>query len=60
MTIDLLTPAEVAALHRVKVTTVRRWADAGKVEVVRTLGGHRRFPAAQFAELIQPWTETQP
>lgn len=39
----LLTPAEVAALFRVNAKTVTRWARAGKIATVRTLGGHRRF-----------------
>jgi excisionase family DNA binding protein len=39
----LLTPAEVAALFRVNAKTVTRWARAGKITAVRTLGGHRRF-----------------
>lgn len=42
---DLMTPGEVAALFRVTPKTVTRWAEAGKLPVVRTLGGHRRFPA---------------
>ena len=41
----LLTPGEVAAMFRVTPKTVTRWAEAGKLPVVRTLGGHRRFPA---------------
>ena len=40
---DLLTPGEVAALFRVNPKTVTRWARAGKISTVRTLGGHRRF-----------------
>lgn len=40
---DLLTPTEVAALFRVNAKTVTRWAQAGKLSAVRTLGGHRRF-----------------
>ncbi|MCA1844337.1 MAG: BldC family transcriptional regulator [Actinobacteria bacterium] len=39
----LLTPAEVAAVFRVSAKTVTRWARAGKISTVRTLGGHRRF-----------------
>ncbi|HEV3364286.1 MAG TPA: BldC family transcriptional regulator [Acidimicrobiia bacterium] len=39
----LFTPAEVAALFRVNTKTVTRWARAGKLSAVRTLGGHRRF-----------------
>lgn len=44
----LLTPAEVAALFRVNPKTVTRWARAGKITAVRTLGGHRRFHAAEI------------
>lgn len=44
---DLLTPAEVARLFRVDPKTVTRWAQAGKLPSVRTLGGHRRFPRAE-------------
>ncbi len=39
----LLTPGEVALLFRVTPKTVTRWAEAGKLAAVRTLGGHRRF-----------------
>lgn len=44
----LLTPAEVAALFRVDTKTVARWADAGKISQVKTLGGHRRFRVAEI------------
>ena len=37
---DLLTPSEVAALFRVNPKTVTRWARAGKISAIRTLGGH--------------------
>ncbi|HYH52025.1 MAG TPA: BldC family transcriptional regulator [Acidimicrobiia bacterium] len=40
---ELLTPAEVAEIFRVNAKTVSRWAQSGKLSVVRTLGGHRRF-----------------
>ena len=39
----LLKPNEVASAFRVDPKTVTRWAQAGKLEAVRTLGGHRRF-----------------
>lgn len=41
----MLTPGQVAALFRVTPKTITRWAEAGKLPVIRTLGGHRRFPA---------------
>jgi len=34
---------EASALLGVSLSTMRRWADAGKVPVYRTIGGHRRF-----------------
>lgn len=39
----LLTPGEVAALFRVDPKTVTRWAKSGRINAVRTLGGHRRY-----------------
>lgn len=49
---DLLTPAEVAALFRVDPKTVTRWAVAGKLTSFRTLGGHRRYRAAEVYALL--------
>jgi excisionase family DNA binding protein len=48
----LLTPAEVAAMFRVDAKTVVRWAKAGKLETLRTLGGHRRFYESQVRALL--------
>lgn len=48
----LLTPAEVAALFRVDPKTVTRWANAGKLSAVRTLGGHRRFYEGEVRSLL--------
>lgn len=39
----LMTPAEVAEAFRVEPKTVTRWAKAGKLTSIRTLGGHRRY-----------------
>ena len=35
----------------VSASTVRRWADTGRIAVVRTSGGHRRFPVAELRRL---------
>lgn len=48
----LLTPGEVAKLFRVDPKTVTRWAKAGKITSVRTLGGHRRFREAEVHALL--------
>jgi len=47
-----MTPAEVAALFRVDPKTVTRWADAGKLTAVRTLGGHRRYRQDEVQNLL--------
>jgi excisionase family DNA binding protein len=49
----LLTPAEVAALFRVDPKTVTRWAKAGKLTSIRTLGGHRRYKESEVKALIK-------
>ncbi len=48
----LLTPAEVAALFRVNPKTVTRWARAGKITAIRTLGGHRRFRRSEIERCL--------
>lgn len=49
---ELLTPSEVAKLFRVDPKTVTRWAKAGKLSSIRTLGGHRRYRAAEVHALL--------
>ena len=48
----LLTPSEVATLFRVDPKTVTRWAKAGKLTSIRTLGGHRRYHEVEVRELL--------
>ena len=52
----LLTPAEVAAMFRVDPKAVTRWAKAGKLSSIRTLGGHRRYREAEIKGLLQEST----
>lgn len=47
----LLTPAEVASMFRVDPKTVTRWAKAGKLNAIRTLGGHRRYRESEVLAL---------
>lgn len=49
----LLTPAEVAAMFRVDPKTVTRWAKAGKLSSIRTLGGHRRYRESEIQALLR-------
>ena len=49
---SLLTPAEVATMFRVDPKTVTRWAKAGKLTSIRTLGGHRRYRESEVRALL--------
>ena len=56
-----LRAAEVAAILQVSPKTVSRWAKEGKLPFLKTLGGHRRYPAAEIRQLadelqVQPTT----
>jgi excisionase family DNA binding protein len=55
---NLLKPAEVAALFRVDPKTVTRWAKAGKIGSIRTLGGHRRFRASEIRKFLEQVDES--
>lgn len=48
----LLKPGEVAELMRVDPKTVTRWAKAGRMESVRTPGGHHRFRESLVRRLL--------
>jgi excisionase family DNA binding protein len=56
----LLTPAEVAEMFRVNPKTVTRWARAGKITSLRTLGGHRRFRESEILQLLESGIERTP
>ena len=46
-----LRAAEVADILHVSPKTVSRWAKEGKLPFLKTLGGHRRYPAAEIHQL---------
>jgi excisionase family DNA binding protein len=50
---ELLTPSEVAVLFRVDPKTVTRWAQAGRISSIRTIGGHRRFRASDVHRFLE-------
>ena len=45
--------AEVAAILHVSPKTVARWAKEGRLPFLKTLGGHRRYPAAEIRQLAE-------
>lgn len=51
--LELLTPGEVARLFGVDPKTVTRWATAGKLTPLRTLGGHRRYRSTEVYEVLE-------
>lgn len=55
----LLTPAEVATMFRVDPKTVTRWAKAGKLTSIRTLGGHRRYKESEVRSLLTGGADAQ-
>jgi excisionase family DNA binding protein len=46
-----VTLGQAAASLEVSASTLRRWADDGRIRVVRTPGGHRRFPVSELRRL---------
>lgn len=48
-----LTLTEAARLLGVHFTTLRRWADAGQLEFIRTPGGKRRFKTEALAAFVE-------
>ncbi len=54
----LLTPAEVASMLRVDPKTVTRWALQGRLQSVRTPGGHRRYLETEVMAYVNGSTQT--
>lgn len=54
---SLLTTRDAARRLGVGPSTVKRWADEGLLECVRTAGGHRRFSRSQVEALLQAHRE---
>lgn len=50
----LLTPSEAAKILGVAPTTIRHWAQTGRLPFVTTPGGHRRFKSGDVQELLSP------
>jgi excisionase family DNA binding protein len=53
----LIAPAAAARILGISVDTLRRWANEGKLESVRTLGNQRRFRRVDIEALAAGTTE---
>lgn len=56
----IMTPAEVAAVFRVDAKTVTRWAKSGKLDSIRTAGGHRRYRKSAVLALLNDSLDYSP
>lgn len=50
---ELLTTREAAERLGVGTTSIKRWADSGVLECVKTPGGHRRFPREAVDAMLE-------
>jgi excisionase family DNA binding protein len=48
----MLTPGELARMLHVDAKTVARWNREGRIDAVRTPGGHRRFPIEEVLAFL--------
>ncbi len=46
---------DLARLFQVGESTIKRWADSGKLDCFRTPGGHRRYPPERVLEFISKY-----
>ena len=51
--------AEAARILGVHPSTLRRWADAGKIDFIRTLSGRRRFDRAGLEKVMKQMRHTR-
>ncbi|WP_442481329.1 helix-turn-helix domain-containing protein [Aeoliella sp. SH292] len=47
------TPKQVAQALGVSESSIKRWVDSGKLEAVKTAGGHRKLPLAAVVKLAR-------
>ena len=53
-TVKWLSLQDASRMLGVHPSTLRQWADAGKIHTVRTPGGHRRFAESDVRSLLEP------
>lgn len=48
-----ISPRDLAAAVDVSESSLKRWADSGRLKVVRTAGGHRRIPISEAIRFVR-------
>ena len=56
--LQLITPRQLADAIGVSESSLKRWADAGKIHVSRTDGGHRRIALTEAVRFIRDTKST--
>jgi excisionase family DNA binding protein len=51
--IQFLNSEEAANVLGVNVSSIKRWTDEGKLECIRTIGGHRKFQMNHLANFLE-------
>jgi MerR family transcriptional regulator, light-induced transcriptional regulator len=51
--VRLITPRQLADAIGVSESSLKRWSDAGKIDVTRTEGGHRRITVSEAVRFIR-------
>lgn len=46
---------DLARMFAVNESTIKRWADSGKLRCFRTVGRHRRFPFDGITEFVEKY-----
>ncbi len=58
--VELLSTSEAARIIGVGTTSVKRWADTGLLDCVRTAGGHRRFTRNALDRFVRLQQQQEP
>ena len=49
---ELVSPKQAAKMFGVSTTTLRNWEVLGKIQSIKTLGGHRRYNLKEIKSLL--------
>jgi len=55
MEIEQFNSVEAAKILGVNVSTIKRWTEEGKLECIKTAGGHRKFLMAHLGEYVKKY-----